>query len=484
MDNIGFLTKNIEISEVQTNGNIIAKFCLCDFSVNGNGVKLNRDTVEDWMSSLVNQPLVGRIGYSGDFTGHNIRTTTITCADGEKRKTVVFDTEAIGTFTDVTIETEDETDYIVGTAEIWARYPMVCELIKKRVSEGTLHTSWEITVSESHIDDDVKVIDNGCFTALCVLGKNVAPAYDSSRMLEVAELYEDSEFSDALSVDFLNNSYKEVTKMDKNEKLESAVESEVLNKSAAAETEDNKENKTVKSADDDMVDDDEVDDDEDSLESSSLTVCDLRHKLECVLDKSGRHGYISYLFPEDRIFLFKTFEKHGELQYDQYTYEVTDDEVVISDPTPIELVATPMDMNKSIAEKTNALAKAGVRISELEAQLDELAIYKEAAEKAAAEKAAAELKEKQKKLKAYAIKSGFISEQECAENETIKTMISELNENGVKELIADRLVASLLDKEVEISTKDEPPSACMNLYDGKTDAVECDLVSAYINKKN
>ena len=287
MDNIGFLTKSIEISEIQSNGNILAKFCLCDFSVNGNGVRLNRDTVETWMSSLVNQPLVGRIGYAGDFTGHNMRTATITCADGEKRKTVVFDTEAIGTFTDVAIETVNDVDYIVGSAEIWSRYPMVCELIKKRAAEGTLHTSWEISVTESHRDGDVKVIDSGCFTALCVLGKNVRPAYESSRMMEVAESLEDTEFSEALAMDISNESNKEVTKMDENEKLASAVEPETQNAPVVSEAGNPEEDKKAKPTGDKNVDDpapidEQEDEKDDKTETSSLTVRDLRYKLECM----------------------------------------------------------------------------------------------------------------------------------------------------------------------------------------------------------
>lgn len=496
MDNIGFLTKSIEISEIQSNGNILAKFCLCDFSVNGNGVRLNRDTVETWMSSLVNQPLVGRIGYAGDFTGHNMRTATITCADGEKRKTVVFDTEAIGTFTDVAIETVDDVDYIVGSAEIWSRYPMVCELIKKRAAEGTLHTSWEISVAESHRDGNVKVIDSGCFTALCVLGKNVRPAYESSRMMEVAESFEDTEFSEALSMDISNESNKEVTKMDENEKLASAVEPETQDAPVVSEAGNPEEDKKAKPTGDENVDDpaptdEQEDEKDDKTETSSLTVRDLRYKLECMLRNNGKDGYIDFMFPEDHTFLLKPYGcASGELEYEQYGYTVDGDAITLGDPVKVKLVATPIAMSNAIAEKTNALVEASTKISDLETQLTELSVYKEAAKKAAAEKAAAEKLEKENALKEYATKSGLITEQECSEDEAIKTMISELNENGIKELIADRLIASLAEKsqekEIEVSSKNKPEEnvACMNLYDGKSDNVECDLVSTYINKKN
>ena len=141
-------------------------------------------------------------------------------------------------------------------------------------------------------------------------------------------------------------------------------------------------------------------------------------------------------------------------------------------------------MNQMIAEKTNALAEAGAKITELETQIAELAPYREAAEKAAAEKLVAEKQAKENALKEYAMKSGFITEQECSEDESVKSMIAELNENGIKQLIADRLIASLADKTekvVETSSAEVEEVATMNLYDGKSDNVECDLVSAYIN---
>lgn len=487
MDKFSFLTKRIEVSEVQSNGNIIAKFCLCDFSVNANGVQLNRDTVESWMGSLINQPLIGRVGYSGDFTGHNMRTGTVTGADGVKREAVMFDTEAFGTFTDVAIETTDNVDYIIGTAEIWGRYPLVCELIKKRVAEGTLHTSWEILTVESHEDGDIKVIDSGSFLGICMLGKHVTPAYQSSGLLEIAETYEDTEFSDALSTDISNDSNKEVVPMDKNDKLISDVESDVQETPVVSEHGDTE--TTVSDAreeKDKAVElDDESDDDEDcgKVETSSLTDRDLRDCLYKAIRGVGVDGYISFVFPEDHTFLVNEYGRR-ELEFIQYAYSIDGNDATISDPVRVELVATPVQINKMLAEKTDALVSAGEKIAKLEAQVAQLSPYREAAEREAAEREAAEKIEKANALKAYAVKSGLITEQECTDNEDIKTMISELNKDGIKQMIADRLIASLNTQEsssVEVSSVRPTEQATMNLYDGKSDNVECDLVSAYIN---
>ena len=54
------------------------KFVICDFSTNHNHTKINRDKIEDWMGTLKNKPVVGKLVSNGrggvDFSGHNMRT--------------------------------------------------------------------------------------------------------------------------------------------------------------------------------------------------------------------------------------------------------------------------------------------------------------------------------------------------------------------------------------------------------------------------
>lgn len=200
MDHIKLFSNQVELSSI-SNGNLQAKFILCDFSVNKNGVQLDRANIENWMSTIIHQPLVGKIvrnvaTNTDDFSGHNMKVTVL--SDGSKR--VEFDTNAYGSFTSVNIEKIDGAEYLVATAEIWARYPKVIELISNRVQTSTLNSSWEIAVSEYRMDGPVKVITSGEFTGHCLLGKNHAPAFDCSRLLEVAEEdYYDEEFEAAIS---------------------------------------------------------------------------------------------------------------------------------------------------------------------------------------------------------------------------------------------------------------------------------------------
>ena len=515
-DKMMFLSNRVELSENTSNDNLMAKFILCDFGTNHNGVRINREKVESWVSTLVNQPFVGRIGYGGDFTGHNMRLSTITNSSGEEETQVVFDTEAIGTFVSAGIEEIDGTEYIVGSAEIWRRYPHVCNLIESRIKDGTLHTSWEILVSDYHIDGDVKVIDDGRFTALCALGKNVPPAYDSSRLLEVAESEEDVELIDAISgdvqtykskedsnaMDNLETSAVEVVETEVSEMNEVSVEVveetvaeavetvDIEGSQVEAEAEVSEADAETEMIEEQTVEGAEATENADNTEVSepeiaSLTVTDIRAKIEGILwEKNRLDGYVEFMYPEDHTVLVRVCGKgFGDLNYMQYTYTVNGEEVSIDDGVKVRLEATPIAMSEMIASQNEALVEASQRIKGLEAEIAELKPFKEAAEKAQAEKEAIEKAQKIEALSDYAKKSGYITSEEIENDGEIKTMISELNESGIKQIIADRFMESLNKAPaVEVSSvAEEEPIATVNLLDGSDDA-DVSIISAYINK--
>lgn len=504
-ENVSYISNRVELAENASNGNLVAKFCLCDFGVNHNGVQLNRDTIEPWVSTLLNQPLVGRIGYNGDFTGHNMRVATITNSEGETQTEVVFDTEAIGTFVSAGIEEIDGEEFVVGTAEIWRRYPTVCNLIAERVSEGTLHTSWEIIVSESHMDGDVKVIDNGTFTALCALGRNHPPAYDSSQLLEVAESDEDIEFEEAISNDVANYKMKEVSPMTDETIISEEIEVQVPEVSedpivvdtaepvidetpAEAEVSENTEVAEPETEEAEITEEaPEVSEPEsEEPEIASLTDRDIKNKIEQILWTEKKvDGYVAFMYPEDHVVLVWTWGADlGDLDYIQYTYTVNGDEITLDDGVKVRLEATVLSMSQTIAEKNEALVEASQRIKGLEAEIAELKPYKEAADKAEAERLMAEKQAKISALEEYASKSGFISSEEISGEGEIKTMISELNESGIKQIIAERFMASLQEKSEEViisEAEEKTESAELNLE--VSDDEDVSIISAYINKK-
>ena len=237
-------TNDIIISEMQDDPTIIkAKIILCDFLINGNNVRIIRENADKWIGSLVSKPLVGKVvkvrakdgsGLIDDFSGHNMRKIKIRNQDGTITEDVVFDTSAFGSFVSCDIETIDGQDYIVGNVHVWKRFRKAAEVFLRRVAEGTLKLSWELDVLESYTTVEngkiIKNITNACFEGDCALGESVQPAYDCSRVTEVAEK-ENSEIElvDAIAEDAISisNSNKEVVGMTLEDKEISAQETSV-----------------------------------------------------------------------------------------------------------------------------------------------------------------------------------------------------------------------------------------------------------------
>ena len=112
---------------------------------------LNRATIDSWLQTLVNKPVVGKIS-GNDFTSHQYK-------NGK------FNTDAFGVFTKVYISTLDTGDEcIIAEGMIWKRFEKACAIIQSRISRGlTVSSSWELINNESHIEEidgrKVKVID-------------------------------------------------------------------------------------------------------------------------------------------------------------------------------------------------------------------------------------------------------------------------------------------------------------------------------------
>ena len=199
-DKIILNSLGVELSESEEDRDYLnIKFVLCDFKPNGNNVMLNRATIDNWLQTLVNKPIVGKIS-GNDFTSHQYK-------NGK------FNTDAFGVFTKVYISTLDNGDEcIIAEGMIWKRFEKACGIIQSRISRGlTVSSSWELINNGSHIEEidgrKVKVIDSGLFTGHCLLGSKTPPAYDCSRVIDVAEQTLEEqfiEFSQALQEDINN----------------------------------------------------------------------------------------------------------------------------------------------------------------------------------------------------------------------------------------------------------------------------------------
>lgn len=496
-----YSTKVISCSEADDDSDVYkAKFVVCDFSTNRNNRRLNRDTITSWMRTLINKPLVGKlitpISGEADFTGHNMKTVLATDDDGKLYKTQEFDTQAFGVFTDVGIEKIDNVECITASCDIWKRFPKACKVITKRIKDGTLNTSWEIEISESHnvmeAGKQVKVIDNGVFIGHCLLGKSVTPAYDCSRLLEVAEAEDqnvDEELSGAYAEDI--NSEKEGNSLNLNNDIATASadaatkSNEIEINFSACGTDKDKEKaacgdkKKDKSAEDeeekptqespvteDPIEDPKEKEDESAstgeAEVSAMTDGDVVYAINKALVRNGyEHGYIAFMFMLDKTFWYKNW-KSNDLDFLVFTFEIdANGNVTLSEPKPATLTVEFKNIdsiNTRFAEMADTIASANEKINTLTSEVESLRPYKERVEKAEVEKAEAEKTEKIEALRKYAIDSKLIEASEVSEGGEFASLIEELNEGAIKTIIAERYMSNskkeTSEKAVETSTTD------------------------------
>ena len=486
-----FYSRNICCSEITEHpDHYLAKFVICDFSVNGNQVALNRDTIESWMSTLVGNPLVGKLVVAPkgelDFSGHNMKVVTRKDDNGNEYKTAEFDTDAFGSFQSVGIEKIDDTDFIVASCKIWKRYPKACATILRRIESGTLNTSWEIDVLKAHKGivggRMAKIIDDGVFTAHCLLGANVEPAYKCSKLLEVAE----TDFGLELANAYIEDT-KEISNIESNEKEAKNLK---LNKDKETQTAQVEPTEPEQApAGEPETGTEPAGKPEPTTETSSLTGRDLYMKLEDAVSKISSDYYMTDVFPEDHTIWCKKWGYMNELDYIMFPYTVEGDEVSLGEPQNITLTVSISDVNTKIAELNNTIASLNTELQSAKEEVASLAPYKDQAEKAEAEKAAAELAQKKEDLRQYAISSKMITEAEVSDGGNYASLIDNLDETGIKSVIAERCVEAAkkapAEKKIETSDVHKPESIKLNLNETKyntTNANKRDAWREYLGK--
>jgi len=448
-ENIAISNENLLYSQViEDTETLEAKLIICSFDPNGNDVTLNRKTISNWIDTLVNQPLLGKIGVSDagdcDFEGHNFYVVQRVSENGNLYQDSRFDTSAMGVFTDVAIENIRGKDYIIATAKLWKRFPEFCAVVKRRLAEGSLSTSWEIAVKKSHTEmingRKIKVIDEGCFIGHTLLGQKITPAYKESQVLEVASNNEDN-IQDLIVA--INNDIANI----KPEK-----EEEILNKPTQTEVTEPVIEATV------------VSQEGKPTESAALTEFDLRVALrQAIAEKLNKDRWdicITYHFPVEKIVWVQLWDAESELDVITFTYSVENDVVTVSEPVESKLTVSVAQINSTIEElqtklnvQNEALIQSSVAIEGMKTQLSDLAPFKEKFEKSEQDRIEKELSEQRETLKSYALKSGYISEEDILSSETIKNLIENVDEAGIKTIIAEKFMESLEVTTTEVSSQ-------------------------------
>ncbi|GAA4880580.1 hypothetical protein GCM10023310_70990 [Paenibacillus vulneris] len=443
----------IILSEENSSDSVDAKFIICDFQPNGNDVSLNRDTIEEWLKTLINKPVVGKVvtRFDGkdDFSGHNVKVVEETDVDGNTIKTVEFDTNAFGSFYNVQIETVDDVEYITASAKIWKRFKKAYNVFKKRVeSKKGLKTSWEISVHESHKEKiknkNIKVIDYGEFIGHCLLGETIAPAYKSSGVIDVASEDHDTELVQALSQDIITLSSIEY---ESNENKEGG-EFEVADKK------------------------------DDTKQTSALTENDVYRKVRQAINNTStdKYYYMSMLYPYEFKAIAYDWNREKDSDFVEFSYSVnSDDTVSIISKKEVEMVFQPKssidsqvsNLQTKLEESEKQIAEAGKLLTEakkekegLEAQVSELLSYKDKVVEMEQAEKERELAEKKDTLKTFALEDSLISEEELKTDDKLVQIFAELTLDNFEtsqekiEVIKGRKAIAMFKENKELSNKE------------------------------
>ena len=417
MSNYEMSSNVIELSEHKTYIELTRRLCYYDYP-NLNGVQLNSDTAEEKAQSLLMQPVVAkykRIRNKDDLGGHECSV--------DNKGNVTFGTVPIGVNVAVEIKNDTvninnntvETPCLFATSRIWTRNKNVCSAIKRLFAEGKLHSSWEILTENAEYVNNVKILKDYVFEADALLGSTSNPAYGECATTLCVASAEDPEIllSEAIANDFnIDNSETKEDKTLKIKENESVVTSENENADVVTDevVETSQETENVETTE--------------TIETVSETE---EAKAEKIEDTTADENT----------------EKSEESNSDNTD---TSNKEVVSDTDTI--IA---NLKQEIVEKNDAIIKANEEIANLKAVNESLIQYKEMYEKVEAEKAADEIAKKKKCLSEYAVRSGYISSDEIESSEEIKKLIDAVDENGIKAIIVDRLMAQKNDVVVETS---------------------------------
>lgn len=489
-DKIYLASTAIELSEEEDKPYIELTNRLCYYGeANLNGVVLPIDGAEEKAQTLINMPVqakyrVGKDGKTPDLGGHEAYIDR----DGE----LCFATESIGTH--ISVEVKDDTVEVNGekktlpclfsTSRIWKRNKNIIKAIKSLFDRGLLHSSWEISTKKYSFEEGIKTLTDYEFLGNALLGSSTPGAYPCAVALDMSSLEQSGlELAEAFTMDKEENELaKKTIETEVSEEIEVTIPAEPTKEVVAEVIEPTVEATEVTEPVTETSETSEETPEEPTTETSALTVHDLRMRIsEACRQKHGDWCYVSFWFPEEHTVWCEFDCRKSDLEFLLFTYEVVDDVVTVSEPTPVTLTVSISEVNKVISEKDDALLKANETIQNLESQVSTLQPFKDAADKAELEKAEAEKTEKRNNLKAYAMKSGFVSEEEIGENAEIAEMIENLNEAGIKAIIAERFMASLSGK-VETSSVETASAVSVDLNSEEDENnILINPVQAYLN---
>ena len=150
---------------------------------NRNGSLITHDAFVKALPTLANVPVVANYNIEEDsIGGHDMGIVK----NNEGKLRLINYTDPLGVVPEKanqwfdSVEEDDGTTHIYLYTDVllWKRQPVYTKIKENGITDHSM----EITVKDAHTEDDVFVIDDFEFTALCLLGDDVTPCFESSSL--------------------------------------------------------------------------------------------------------------------------------------------------------------------------------------------------------------------------------------------------------------------------------------------------------------
>ena len=403
-ESIFLASQTVEIAEHKTYLELLNRVCYYDYP-NLNGAELPSENALDKAQTLIDMPVKAKYTVNMDglptFKGHEAYVDE----DGE----IAFDTEKIGTHTDVYVA--DDAVKINGQTrilpclfakqKIWTDNKNVVAAIRRLHSEGRLHNSWELIADEYQYSEGVRKITDYTFTSNVYLGYEFAdPAYgESAKAISLSSKQKVKDNYELLIAESLSKDL--IESRDNSDKNSKDKEERALSKKVNTA-------ETVEPVAETVAEDFDVEITETNAEETAETVVESTESVDST--------------PVD---VEETETEEAEVE--------TED----SDSTE-----TLESLANKVAELSEIIINLNSQIQTLTSENEKLTPYKEQFEKAEMERIKTEQAQKREVLKTKLLASKVITEKDIEESEDIQTMISSLDEVGINALIVEKIVGS------------------------------------------
>lgn len=236
-----------------------------------NGTKFTKEAVTNALDTLNYAPLIGYFN-GDDFEGHGIEYVI---SDSEFKctvKTIPFGVVVKDSqrWEKVQKQNGEYEDYLVVDAYMWSRY----EEATSKVKENKCNQSMEVICNAgTYKEEGYFEVTDFSFSGLCILGENVAPAFNLAKV-RTSESFDKDEFTSIFEE--MTEALKAFLKAEEDDFAKCSDDDEDKKKKCEddEDEEDCKKKKRCEDDEDDEDEDDEEDEDEDEDE-------DVKKKKKC-----------------------------------------------------------------------------------------------------------------------------------------------------------------------------------------------------------